>query len=115
MNPPGFMPERSKIESGAYKVRTPIPTGAAPMPTLGPSSQRAKSASEVMPKFISPSDPAAQWTGAMRGPAFFAWHCPSPFSSPNEFNGLIGPSNFDVGDNAAPCAVFLLYHAACRG
>jgi transposase len=30
-------------------------------------------ASEVMPKFISPSDPAAQWTGAMRGPAFFAY------------------------------------------
>ena len=29
-------------------------------------------ASDVMPKFISPSDPAAQWTGAMRGPAFFA-------------------------------------------
>jgi transposase len=29
-------------------------------------------ASEVTPKFISPSDPAAQWTGAMRGPAFFA-------------------------------------------
>ena len=28
-------------------------------------------ASEVTPKFISPSDPAAQWTGAMRGPAFF--------------------------------------------
>ena len=26
-----------------------------------------------MPKFISPSDPAAQWTGAMRGPAFFAY------------------------------------------
>jgi len=30
-------------------------------------------ASEVMPKFVSPSDPAAQWTGAMRGPAFFAY------------------------------------------
>ena len=30
-------------------------------------------ASEVLPKFISPSDPAAQWTGAMRGPAFFAY------------------------------------------
>jgi hypothetical protein len=30
-------------------------------------------ASGVMPKFISPSDPAAQWTGAMRGPAFFAY------------------------------------------
>jgi Transposase DDE domain len=30
-------------------------------------------ASEVTPKFASPSDPAAQWTGAMRGPAFFAY------------------------------------------
>jgi hypothetical protein len=30
-------------------------------------------ASDVVPKFISPSDPAAQWTGAMRGPAFFAY------------------------------------------
>ena len=28
---------------------------------------------DVTPKFISPSDPAAQWTGAMRGPAFFAY------------------------------------------
>src|ERR671937_2196688 len=30
-------------------------------------------ASEITPKFVSPSDPAAQWTGAMRGPAFFAY------------------------------------------
>jgi transposase len=30
-------------------------------------------ASEVTPKFVSPSDPAAQWTSAMRGPAFFAY------------------------------------------
>ena len=30
-------------------------------------------ASEVTPKFVSPSDPAAQWTGAMHGPAFFAY------------------------------------------
>jgi transposase len=30
-------------------------------------------ASEKLPKFISPSDPAAQWTGALRGPAFFAY------------------------------------------
>jgi hypothetical protein len=30
-------------------------------------------ASEVAPKFVSPSDPAAQWTGAHRGPAFFAY------------------------------------------
>jgi hypothetical protein len=30
-------------------------------------------ATDVVPKFVSPSDPAAQWTGAMRGPAFFAY------------------------------------------
>jgi hypothetical protein len=30
-------------------------------------------ASEVTPKFVSPSDPATQWTGAKRGPAFFAY------------------------------------------
>jgi transposase len=30
-------------------------------------------ASEVTPKFVSRSDPAAQWTGAMRGLAFFAY------------------------------------------
>jgi transposase len=30
-------------------------------------------ASDVPPKFVSPSDPAAQWTGAQRGPAFFAY------------------------------------------
>jgi hypothetical protein len=30
-------------------------------------------ASEVVPKFVSPSDPAAQWTGAHKGPAFFAY------------------------------------------
>jgi hypothetical protein len=30
-------------------------------------------ASDVVPKFVSPSDPAAQWTGAHMGPAFFAY------------------------------------------
>ena len=30
-------------------------------------------ASPVQPKFISPSDPAAQWTGAHKGHAFFAY------------------------------------------
>lgn len=30
-------------------------------------------AREVTPKFVSPSDPAAQWTGAIRGLAFFAY------------------------------------------
>ena len=30
-------------------------------------------ATEVVPKFVSPSDPASQWTGAHKGPAFFAY------------------------------------------
>jgi transposase len=30
-------------------------------------------ASQAVPKFISPSDPAAQWTGAHKGHAFFAY------------------------------------------
>lgn len=30
-------------------------------------------ASDVVPKFVSPSDPASQWTGAHKGPAFFAY------------------------------------------
>jgi transposase len=30
-------------------------------------------ASEVKPKFVSKSDPAAQWTGALKGHAFFAY------------------------------------------
>lgn len=30
-------------------------------------------ASDKKPKFISPADPASQWTGALRGPAFFAY------------------------------------------
>jgi DDE family transposase len=30
-------------------------------------------APDIEPKFVSPSDPAAQWTGALRGPVFFAY------------------------------------------
>ncbi|QRM35185.1 hypothetical protein JO965_40080 (plasmid) [Microvirga sp. VF16] len=30
-------------------------------------------ATEVEPRFVLPSDPAAQWIGMMRGPAFFAY------------------------------------------
>ena len=30
-------------------------------------------ASEVTPKFVAPADPAARWTAAHRGPAFFAY------------------------------------------
>jgi hypothetical protein len=30
-------------------------------------------ASDAVPKFISPSDPASQWTGVLKRPAFFAY------------------------------------------
>lgn len=30
-------------------------------------------ASDVVPKFVAPADPAAQWTGALRNAAFFAY------------------------------------------
>jgi IS5 family transposase len=30
-------------------------------------------ASDVVPKFVAPADPAAQWTGALRSAAFFAY------------------------------------------
>ena len=37
--------------------------------TTRPSARRARS----VPKFTSQSDPASQWTGALKGPAFFAY------------------------------------------
>jgi hypothetical protein len=57
-------------------IRRAIPEGASRamreyLATLDNAAFGA--ASEVVPKFVSPSDPAAQWTGAMRGPAFFAY------------------------------------------
>src|SRR3954464_13002625 len=39
-------------------------------------------ASETVPKFISPSDPAAQWTGAHKGHAFFAYPPQQPLYTP---------------------------------
>ena len=58
----GFLAER---ERGQEKLI------AAYLATLAAAAFGA--ASDVTPKFVSPSDPAAQWTGAMRGPAFFAY------------------------------------------
>jgi len=45
-----------------------------------PDDAALGAASEVTPKFVSPSDPAAQWTGAMPGPAFFAYAAPASSS-----------------------------------
>src|SRR5271169_1144340 len=81
----GFAVDASLIQADANKQRS-IP-GSEWQKTRNPetASRAVKeylatlddaafgAASEVRPKFISPSDPAAQWTGAMRGPAFFAY------------------------------------------
>lgn len=81
----GFAVDASLIEADANKQRSvpgrewsveDIPANAARavrdyLATLDDAAFGA--ASDVEPKFVSPSDPAAQWTGALRGPAFFAY------------------------------------------
>ena len=81
----GFAVDASLIAADANKQRSvpgsewnkaPDPQGASRavkeyLATLDDAAFGA--ASDVTPKFVSPSDPAAQWTGAMRGPAFFAY------------------------------------------
>jgi transposase len=81
----GFAVDASLIVADANKQRS-IPGAEWSKATDSQGASRAMkeylatlddaafgAASDVAPKFISPSDPAAQWTGAMRGPAFFAY------------------------------------------
>lgn len=81
----GFAVDASLIVADANKQRS-IPGAEWKKTSAGETVSRAMkeylatlddaafgAASEVTPKFVSPSDPAAQWTGAMRGPAFFAY------------------------------------------
>jgi transposase len=81
----GFAVDASLIVADANKQRS-IPGSEWTQTRAAESASRAMreylaslddaafgAASEVTPKFVSPSDPAAQWTGAMRGPAFFAY------------------------------------------
>jgi transposase len=81
----GFAVDASLIVADANKQRS-IPGPEWKKRRAGEAASRATkeylatlddavfgAASEVTPKFVSPSDPAAQWTGAMRGPAFFAY------------------------------------------
>jgi transposase len=66
--------QRSIPGSEWDKARDPQRGGRAVKDYLASLDDAAfGAASEVTPKFVSPSDPAAQWTGAMRGPAFFAY------------------------------------------
>ncbi len=81
----GFAVDSSLIAADANKQRS-VPGDQWPIAGLGADAGRAVreylatlddaafgAASEVRPKFISPSDPAAQWTGAHKGHAFFAY------------------------------------------
>ena len=66
--------QRSVPGSKWNKARDPAGASRAVREYLATLDDAAfGAASEVVPKFVSPSDPAAQWTGAMRGPAFFAY------------------------------------------
>ena len=82
----GYAVDASLIEADANKSRS-IPGAEWDAKNIDPkaASRAAKeylatledaaygAASSVTPKFISPSDPAAQWTGAMKSAAFFAY------------------------------------------
>ena len=81
----GFAVDASLIQADANKQRS-IPGAEWDIEAIPANANQAVkgylatlddaafgAASEVTPKFVSPSDPAAQWTGALRGPAFFAY------------------------------------------
>lgn len=81
----GFAVDASLIAADANKCRS-IPGGEWSNDLDPETARRAVkeylatlddpaygAASQVTPKFISPSDPAAQWTGALRSAAFFAY------------------------------------------
>jgi IS5 family transposase len=81
----GFAVDASLIQADANKQRSvrgdkwriediPADAGQAVRDYLARLDDAAfGAATTVTPKFVSPSDPAAQWTGALRGPAFFAY------------------------------------------
>lgn len=66
--------QRSVPGSEWSKTRDPAAASRAVKEYLATLNEAAfGAATDVEPKFVSPSDPAAQRTGAMRGPAFFAY------------------------------------------
>jgi transposase len=81
----GFAVDASLIEADANKSRSipgeewnknidPKAASRAVKDYLATLDEAAYgAATPVIPKFISPSDPAAQWTGAMKSAAFFAY------------------------------------------
>jgi transposase len=81
----GFAVDASLIAADANKQRSLASTDEVDWPELAMTRRSVReyldklddaawgAASEVVPKFISPADPAAQWTGAHKGHAFFAY------------------------------------------
>jgi transposase len=66
--------QRSIVGEDWRKDRDPARSSRAVKEYLATLDDTAwGAASDVVPKFVSPSDPAAQWTGAHKGPAFFAY------------------------------------------
>src|SRR5499427_7360883 len=66
--------QRSIPGSDWGKTRDPAAASRAVKEYLATLDDAAfGAASDVTPKFVSPSDPAAQWTGAMKSAAFFAY------------------------------------------
>lgn len=80
-----FAVDASLIEADANKQRSIPGVEWNRQPSLDTASRAVKeyvetlddtafgAASDVVPKFVSSSDPAAQWTGAHKGHAFFAY------------------------------------------
>lgn len=81
----GFAVDASLIAADANKQRSVPGSEAMDWPALAATRRSVReyldtlddaawgAASEVEPKFVSRSDPAAQWTGALKGHAFFAY------------------------------------------
>src|SRR6202140_5339668 len=81
----GFAADASLIKADANKQRSAEGSEEVDWEAMATSRRSVReyldtldeaawgAASEVRPKFISKSDPAAQWTGALKGHAFFAY------------------------------------------
>src|SRR5271170_4665496 len=81
----GFAADASLIKADANKQRSAEASEAVDWGAMAATRRSVReyldtldaaawgAASEVRPKFISKSDPAAQWTGALKGHAFFAY------------------------------------------
>ena len=81
----GFAADASLIRADANKRRSAAGSDAVDWEAMAATRRSVReyldtqdeatwgAASEVTPKFVSRSDPAAQWTGAQKGHAFFAY------------------------------------------